>query len=115
MRGAPGGYGRRAGGVYVDATFGAGGYTRELLAAADCRVIGIDRDPRAIARGADLVQAAGGRLVLVEGRFSDLEAVARGWVDVASWVREFPLAEGAAVLDRMASAPGDVVKASFTP
>ena len=68
----------RAGGVYVDATFGAGGYTRELLAAADCRVIGIDRDPRAIARGADLVQAAGGRLVLVEGRFSDLEAVARG-------------------------------------
>jgi 16S rRNA (cytosine1402-N4)-methyltransferase len=68
----------RAGGVYVDATFGAGGYTREILAAANCTVIGIDRDPSAVARGADLVQAAGGRLVLVEGKFSDLEAIARG-------------------------------------
>ncbi|HEY6993055.1 MAG TPA: 16S rRNA (cytosine(1402)-N(4))-methyltransferase RsmH [Xanthobacteraceae bacterium] len=68
----------RAGGVYVDATFGAGGFSSNILAAADCSVIGIDRDPRAIARGADLAQAAGGRLVLVEGRFSDLEATARG-------------------------------------
>jgi 16S rRNA (cytosine1402-N4)-methyltransferase len=67
----------RAGGVYVDATFGAGGYSRALLAAADVRVIGIDRDPSAIALGADLVQAAGGRLTLVEGRFSELDAVAR--------------------------------------
>jgi len=69
----------RAGGVYVDATFGAGGYSRALLAAADVRVIGIDRDPSAIALGADLVQAAGGRLTLVEGRFSEIEAVAHGF------------------------------------
>ena len=48
----------RAGGVYVDATFGAGGYTREILAAANCSVIALDRDQSAIARGADLVQAA---------------------------------------------------------
>jgi 16S rRNA (cytosine1402-N4)-methyltransferase len=68
----------RPGGVYVDATFGAGGYSRAILAVADCIVIGIDRDQSAIARGADLVQAAGGRLVLEEGRFSDLEAIARG-------------------------------------
>ena len=34
----------RDGGVYIDATFGAGGYTRAILAAADCQVIGIDRD-----------------------------------------------------------------------
>ena len=67
----------RAGGVYVDATFGAGGYASEILAAADCSVIGIDRDPAAIARGADLAQAAGGRLALVEGKFSDLETVVR--------------------------------------
>jgi 16S rRNA (cytosine1402-N4)-methyltransferase len=40
-------------------------------------VIGIDRDPRAIALGADVVQAAGGRLTLVEDRFSNLDAVAR--------------------------------------
>jgi 16S rRNA (cytosine1402-N4)-methyltransferase len=68
----------RGGGVYVDATFGAGGYTREILAAANCSVIGIDRDQSAIARGAGLVQAAGGRLVLVEDKFSNLETVARG-------------------------------------
>lgn len=66
----------RAGGVYIDATFGAGGHTRAILAAADCTVIGIDRDHEAIARGADLVHAAGGRLVLVEERLSNLRTVA---------------------------------------
>ena len=68
----------RAGGVYIDATFGAGGYSRAILDTADCRVIGLDRDQSAIARGADLVQAVGGRLVLVEDTFSNLAAVARG-------------------------------------
>jgi 16S rRNA (cytosine1402-N4)-methyltransferase len=68
----------RAAGVYVDATFGAGGYSRAILDAADCRVIGIDRDRSAIARGADLVQASGGRLVIVEDTFSNLATVARG-------------------------------------
>jgi 16S rRNA (cytosine1402-N4)-methyltransferase len=63
----------RDGGLYVDATFGAGGYTRAILAAAECRVIGIDRDQTAIARGFDLVTEAGGRLELVEERFSALE------------------------------------------
>ncbi len=48
----------RDGGVYIDATFGAGGYTRAILAAADCKVIGIDRDQTAIALGADLVEQA---------------------------------------------------------
>ncbi|MEA2954571.1 MAG: rRNA (cytosine1402-N4)-methyltransferase, partial [Alphaproteobacteria bacterium] len=45
----------RSGGVYVDATFGAGGYSREILAAANCNVVALDRDQSAIARGADLV------------------------------------------------------------
>jgi 16S rRNA (cytosine1402-N4)-methyltransferase len=67
----------RDGGVYVDATFGAGGYTRAILAAADARVIGIDRDASAITRGADLVQEAGGRLVLAQERFSRLDEVAQ--------------------------------------
>jgi 16S rRNA (cytosine1402-N4)-methyltransferase len=66
----------RDGGVYIDATFGAGGYTRAILAAANCHVIGIDRDQSAVARGADLVEASGGRLTLVEDRFSNLAAVA---------------------------------------
>jgi len=67
----------RDGGVYIDATFGAGGYTQAMLAAADCKVIGIDRDPSAIALGADLVRQAGDRLVLVEGHFSALDAIVR--------------------------------------
>jgi 16S rRNA (cytosine1402-N4)-methyltransferase len=64
------------GGIYIDATFGAGGYSRAILAAADCKVIGIDRDRTAIALGADLVQSAGGRLTLFEDRFSNLDGVA---------------------------------------
>jgi 16S rRNA (cytosine1402-N4)-methyltransferase len=67
----------RDGGVYIDGTFGAGGYTRAILAASDCKVIGIDRDQTAIALGADLVEQAGGRLTLIEDRFSNLEAIAR--------------------------------------
>ena len=67
----------RDGGIYIDATFGAGGYTRAILAAAKCQVIGIDRDQTAIASGADLVQAAQGRLTLVEDAFSNLDQVAR--------------------------------------
>ncbi|GAB1716751.1 MAG: methyltransferase [Nitrobacter sp.] len=63
------------GGVYVDATFGAGGYSRAILAAADTRVIGIDRDRTAIAAGFGLVEESGGRLTLVEDRFSNLAAV----------------------------------------
>ncbi|WP_150494642.1 16S rRNA (cytosine(1402)-N(4))-methyltransferase RsmH [Roseibium aquae] len=60
------------GDVIVDGTFGAGGYTRAIIGAG-AQVIGIDRDPDAIAGGADLARAAGGRLTLVPGRFADLE------------------------------------------
>jgi 16S rRNA (cytosine1402-N4)-methyltransferase len=67
----------RAGGIYIDGTFGAGGYSRAILDAADCRVIGIDRDESAIARGAELVAASNGRLALVEDRFSNLDDIAR--------------------------------------
>jgi 16S rRNA (cytosine1402-N4)-methyltransferase len=68
----------RDGGVVIDGTFGAGGYTRAILAAASCRVIALDRDPSAIARGATLVAENGGRLSLVEDRFANLDAAARG-------------------------------------
>jgi len=69
----------RDGGITIDATFGAGGYSRAILAAANCNVIGIDRDQQAVARAADLVEAAGGRLVVVEDRFSNLDDVARNF------------------------------------
>lgn len=65
----------REGGVYVDATFGAGGYTRSILAVPGTRVIAIDRDQTAIAGGAELVAQAAGRLTLVEDRFSNLADV----------------------------------------
>jgi 16S rRNA (cytosine1402-N4)-methyltransferase len=65
----------RDGGIYVDATFGAGGYSRVILDAADTRVIGIDRDRTAIAGGFDLVDRSNGRLTLVEDRFSNLAEV----------------------------------------
>lgn len=61
------------GGVYVDGTFGAGGYTRAILEAADCRVWGIDRDPAAIERGRVLAQQFPGRLEIVEGCFGDMD------------------------------------------
>jgi 16S rRNA (cytosine1402-N4)-methyltransferase len=66
----------RDGGIYIDGTFGAGGYTRAILAAANTQVIGIDRDQSAVANGAGLVEAAGGRLTLIEERFSALDRVA---------------------------------------
>ena len=66
----------RDGGTYIDATFGAGGHAGAILRAADARVIGIDRDPDAIARGRAQADAAGGRLTLVEGEFAALDAIA---------------------------------------
>ena len=63
------------GGIYVDATFGAGGYSRAILAVAGTQVIGIDRDRTAIAGGFGLVDRSEGRLTLVEDRFSNLAEV----------------------------------------
>ena len=65
----------RDGGIYVDATFGAGGYARAILDAADCTVWGIDRDPEAIARADALVRRYEGRLRLVHGRFGDMRGL----------------------------------------
>jgi 16S rRNA (cytosine1402-N4)-methyltransferase len=63
------------GGIYIDATFGAGGYSRMILDVAGTRVIGIDRDRSAISGGFDLVERSDGRLTLVEDRFSHLAEV----------------------------------------
>src|SRR5258707_14602499 len=68
----------RAGGIYVDATFGAGGSSRTILDTAGTRVIGIDRDRSAVAAGFDLVDRSDGRLTLVEDRFSNLAEICPG-------------------------------------
>jgi len=68
-------------GIWVDGTFGAGGYSRGLLAAGADQVIGIDRDPMVFEMAADWAGAYGDRLKLVEGTFSDLDAIAGAPVD----------------------------------
>jgi 16S rRNA (cytosine1402-N4)-methyltransferase len=60
------------GAVYVDATFGAGGYAKAFLEAADCTVWGIDRDPDAVGLGDDLKKSYQGRLTVLNGRFGDM-------------------------------------------
>jgi len=72
----------REGGLYLDGTFGAGGYTRALLERG-ARVVALDRDPTAIARGAALVAEFPDRLRLVEARFGALDEVARDLDGVA--------------------------------
>ncbi|AUM73229.1 16S rRNA (cytosine(1402)-N(4))-methyltransferase RsmH [Paracoccus jeotgali] len=69
------------GGVWVDGTFGAGGYARRLLDAGAAQVIGIDRDPSVFRMAEDWAGAYGDQLRLVEGRFSDLDALAGQPVD----------------------------------
>ncbi len=63
----------RDGAIYVDGTFGAGGYAKAILDAADCRVWGIDRDRAAVARAEPMVRRYGERLRLVEGRFGAMD------------------------------------------
>ena len=58
---------------YVDATFGAGGYSRAILAAADCQLAAIDRDPEAVERGRLLEIDSAGRFRILQARFSEME------------------------------------------
>lgn len=65
----------RDGGVYLDGTFGGGGYARAILERARCTLWAIDRDPEAIERGANLVARFPGRLHLLHGQFGDMVAL----------------------------------------
>src|SRR3954470_6009483 len=66
------------GGVYLDGTFGGGGYSQALLDSAQCTVWAIDRDPAAIRRGASLAARYPGRLHLLQGEFGDMVALLAG-------------------------------------
>jgi 16S rRNA (cytosine1402-N4)-methyltransferase len=68
-------------GVWVDGTFGAGGYARGLLMAGASKVIGIDRDETAIAAAAPMQAEFGPRLVLRLGTFSQLDVLADAALD----------------------------------
>jgi 16S rRNA (cytosine1402-N4)-methyltransferase len=65
----------RDGAVYLDGTFGGGGYAKAILDRARCHVWAIDRDESAIARGAGLAAQYPGRLHLLHGRFGDMLAL----------------------------------------
>jgi 16S rRNA (cytosine1402-N4)-methyltransferase len=62
----------RDGGIYLDGTFGGGGYARAILERARCTLWAIDRDPEAIERGASLIARFPGRLHLLHGQFGDM-------------------------------------------
>lgn len=57
--------------VYVDATFGNGGYTKAILEAADCKVIALDRDPTVKIRANEIKNMYGGRFEFRAGQFGD--------------------------------------------
>lgn len=59
----------------VDGTFGAGGYTQAFLDQAECTVYAIDRDPAAIRIAKELAGKYGKRLIVLEGRFSEMDAL----------------------------------------
>ncbi|PRY79036.1 16S rRNA (cytosine1402-N4)-methyltransferase [Yoonia maritima] len=63
-------------GVWLDGTFGAGGYTRELLAAGADQVIAVDRDPLAFEMAAEWADAYGDRIKMQLGTFSKLDEYA---------------------------------------
>jgi 16S rRNA (cytosine1402-N4)-methyltransferase len=61
----------RAGAVYADVTLGGGGHTEAILSAADCKVIGVDRDEVAIAAASTRLASFGSRFEVRRGRFGD--------------------------------------------
>lgn len=64
-------------GVWLDGTFGAGGYTRGLLEAGADHVIGVDRDPLAFEMAADWAGDYGDRIVMQQGVFSRMDEYAQ--------------------------------------
>lgn len=72
----------KANGIYVDGTFGAGGYTQAILdAAPNTKVIAIDQDKTAVDAGQDLVKKYAPRLTLLHGRFGDMDNLVNEQVD----------------------------------
>ena len=61
--------------TYVDGTFGNGGYSEAILKAADCHVIGLDRDPNVRLRADELTSQYDERFRLIETPFSRMSEV----------------------------------------
>ncbi|MBO6281285.1 MAG: 16S rRNA (cytosine(1402)-N(4))-methyltransferase RsmH [Alphaproteobacteria bacterium] len=61
----------KKGEIYVDATFGNGGYTQAILEAAGCKVIALDRDPTVKVRANEIKNNYGDRFEFRAGNFGD--------------------------------------------
>ena len=121
-------------GIWIDGTFGAGGYARAFLEAGSEKVVGIDRDPSVFAMAAGWAEGYGPRLELHEGRFADMEDLAEALLPVDgvvldlgvssmqldqpergfSFLREGPLdmrmgSEGSSAADLVNSAPEGLI------
>ncbi len=59
--------------IFVDGTFGAGGYSRAIVQQADCKVYGIDRDPAAHESAKELPEVKAGKIITLSGCFGDME------------------------------------------
>ncbi|KPA23169.1 Ribosomal RNA small subunit methyltransferase H [Shimia sp. SK013] len=64
-------------GVWLDGTFGAGGYSRGLIEAGAEKVIGVDRDPLAFEMAAPWIGDFDGKIEMVEGVFSKMDEYAQ--------------------------------------
>lgn len=58
--------------IYVDATFGNGGYSEAILKSAQCKVIAIDRDPTVKARADELKKLYSDRFEFRAGAFGEI-------------------------------------------
>jgi len=97
--------------TYCDATFGGGAYTAAILQKAECALIGVDRDPEAIARGQTLTALYGDRLSLRLGAFGDLESLIAEPLDgvvIDIGVSSFQLDQGARGFSCQADGPLDM-------
>ena len=65
----------RDGGCYIDGTFGAGGYSLEILSRAKCQLFSLDRDPIAIEKAEYLIREFGDRFSISQGCFGDMEVL----------------------------------------
>lgn len=80
----------KTGNLIIDATFGAGGYSRAILEAADCRVLAFDRDVTAVRAAAAMSAEFANRLRVINRAFGDMEQIAR----IEETPHDAPLIEG---------------------